>query len=223
MDTSIQNNRIRRFLVASSVLVITLVAIFLPKVVFAHGGFEKRAGSVVVYVKQQPLSPLVGEKVQLWLSFRDEGDTLAKNLNDQDLVKWPVQLSVIDTFYGDESKDTILYQKDFITDPNGGFSFEYTFTKENYFDIDLRLKDKKGMSQQTGFLIFPRDPAHPSGLATSNAPINTKISQANLDTEKIVNSGYRSLLYVVVIGIIGVVLGMAIERICVWKKAKKHN
>jgi len=222
MDTSSQN-KMHRLSVGFSFLVFTLVSFFSPKIVYAHGGFEKRAGSVVVYVKQQPLSPLVGEKVQLWLSFRDEGDTSAKNLNDQDLVNWPVQLSVIDTFYGNESKDTILYQKDFITDPNGGFSFEYTFTKENYFDIDLRLKDKKAMSQQTGFLIFPRDPTHPSGLANSNPPINTKASSYNLDTEKGVNSIHMSPLYVVVIGIAGVVLGIAIERIRVWRKTKKHN
>lgn len=212
-----------------SLLFFLFAAIFLffpRETVSAHGGFEKRAGTVVVYVKQQPLSPLVGEKVQFWLSFRDEGDSSAKNLNDQDLVHWPVQLSVIDTFYGDESKDTILYQKDFITDPNGGFNFEYTFTKENYFDIDLRLKDKKGISQQTGFLIFPRDPAHPSGLASNDAPIYTKAPPFDLDTKKTVTSAYRSFLYLTIVGITGVVLGIAIERVSQvkkWKKSKEDN
>lgn len=126
--------------------------------VFAHGGFEKRAGSVIVYVKQDPISPLVGEKVKLSLSFRDEGISETGNLSAQNLTDWPVILSVVDTYYGDESKDEVIYNNKFQTDANGSFTFEYTFLKENYFDIDLDFKDSKGNNLETGFLIQPRDP-----------------------------------------------------------------
>ncbi len=126
--------------------------------VLAHGGFEKRAGNVIVYVKQTPISPLVGEKVKLSLSFRDEGIPETGNLSSQNLVDWPILLSVVDTFSGDESKDKIIYQKQYTTDANGAFSFEYTFSKENYFDIDLDFNDSKGNNLETGFLIQPRTP-----------------------------------------------------------------
>ncbi len=126
--------------------------------VLAHGGFEKRAGNVIVYVKQTPISPLVGEKVKLSLSFRDEGIPETGNLSAQNLVDWPILLSVVDTFSGDESKDKIIYQKEYKTDANGALSFEYTFSKENYFDIDLDFKDSKGSNLETGFLIQPRTP-----------------------------------------------------------------
>lgn len=126
--------------------------------VLAHGGFEKRTGNVIVYVKQNPISPLVGEKVKLSLSFRDEGIPETGNLSVQNLVDWPILLSVVDTFSGDESKDKIIYQKQYTTDANGALSFEYTFLKENYFDIDLDFKDSKGNDLETGFLIQPRTP-----------------------------------------------------------------
>lgn len=122
----------------------------------AHGGFEKRTGSVIVYVKQTPVSPLVGEKVILSLSFRDESIPKTNNLSDQNLVSWPILLTVVDTFSGDESKDKIIYQKQYKTDANGALSFEYTFSKENYFDIDLDFTDSQGNNLETGFLIQSR-------------------------------------------------------------------
>lgn len=147
----------RKFLGILTVGLVTSFLIFqLATLAFAHGGFEKRAGNIVVSVSQDPISPLVGEKVKMYFSFRDESIPVKQSLNEQDLTNWPVTLSVIDTYYGDQSKDKTIFKKDLKTDANGGFSFEYTFNKENYFDIDLRLKDSQGKDQETGFLIQPR-------------------------------------------------------------------
>jgi hypothetical protein len=120
-------------------------------------GIEKSAGDVTVYVFQGPISPLVGEKVKLTFALRDKSVKIKESLSEQNLKNHPVTLSVIDTFFGDESKDKKIYKKEFRTDANGNFSFEYTFDKENYFDIDLDFKDNKGVTQEVGFLIQPRE------------------------------------------------------------------
>lgn len=123
---------------------------------FAHGGFEKRAGITTVYISQDPISPVVGQKVKLRLNFKDETIT-SRNVSEKNLVDFPLKLSVVDTFYGDASKDKVVYSKDVKTDVNGGIDFEYTFNKENYFDIDLDFVDKNGQEQEVGFLIYPRE------------------------------------------------------------------
>jgi hypothetical protein len=94
----------------------------------AHGGFEKRAGDTVVYVTQTPVSPLVGEPVTVNLVFQ-ANDSLErwKNLD--------VHIKLVDTFYGDESKDKVIYQTVSKTDANGSLNFYHTFDKENYFEL----------------------------------------------------------------------------------------
>lgn len=129
-----------------------------PTVAFAHGEFEKNAGNVIVYINQIPIAPLIGEKVRFSFSFRDKNVKVDRDLSVQNLVNVPIRLNVIDTFYGDESRDKTIYQKKFITDANGNFDFEYTFNKENYFDIELSFLDHDGKPQSTGFLVQPREP-----------------------------------------------------------------
>jgi hypothetical protein len=117
----------------------------------AHGGFEKRAGDTVVYVTQTPVSPLVGEPVTVNLVFQ-ANDSLErwKNLD--------VHIKLVDTFYGDESKDKVIYQTVSKTDANGSLNFYHTFDKENYFDLDISFTNPKtGKPEETGFLIQPRN------------------------------------------------------------------
>ncbi len=129
---------------------------------FAHGGFMKEAGSVKVYVKQVPVSPLVNEKVKFNVAFRDAAIPDGGEINKQDLAYKPVTVRVVDTFYGDESKDKVVSTKVYMTDRTGTIEFSETFTKENYFDIDFAIKDDKGEVQKTGFLVLPRDPKNPN-------------------------------------------------------------
>ena len=137
-------------------LTILLFVVFMPQA-FAHGGFEKSAENTTVYINQIPASPLVGEKVDFTFQFRDPTVLVDKDLSVKNLSNIPVQISLIDTYYGDESKDKKVFSKKFMTDENGNISFSYTFPKENYYDIEFSYKDHNGISQETGYLVQPRN------------------------------------------------------------------
>lgn len=130
-----------------------LIASFLavPSLVLGHGGFQKQAGETTVYIIQNRVSPLVGEEVEF--NF-----VLKQGLNSP-LKTTEVELAVIDTFFGDESKDKTIFNKTLKTDENGSIDFSYTFSKENYFDVELSFADPKTQKRvTTGFLIEPRAP-----------------------------------------------------------------
>jgi len=117
----------------------------------AHGGFQKNIGKTQVFINLSPISPLVGENVKMTFQFLD--------LDYKSLPGLDVTLTLVDTFYGDESKDKTILTKNFKTDINGAFDFDYTFTKENYFDINFTFKEPStGKEQETGFLIQARNP-----------------------------------------------------------------
>ncbi|HYV33346.1 MAG TPA: hypothetical protein VE973_00660 [Candidatus Limnocylindria bacterium] len=129
--------------------IISLIILVTPMLALAHGGVSQNIGNVIVYLNQSPISPLVGEKVDMNFVVRD--------ISNQPLSKLDVKLTLIDTFYGDESKDKEILQQNFKTDNNGAFDFSYTFNKENYFDVDLDFVDPiTHKSENTGFLVQPR-------------------------------------------------------------------
>ncbi len=128
---------------------ITIIILFPSLVASAHGGVEKTVGSTKVILDQDPLSPLVGEKVQTTFVFLD-------TKTNQPLSNLDLQAHLIDTFYSDASKDKEIFSKDLKTDANGSASLEYTFQKANYFDFDLDFKDSQG-EQETGFLLQVRN------------------------------------------------------------------
>ncbi len=117
--------------------------------VYAHAGVMKNAGDIDVILKQSPLSPLVGENVSMTFIFTEHD-------GNEQIRSHDVKLKLIDTFYGDESKDRVILQKHYTTDVNGVISFEYAFPKENYFDVELVFLDQSGTVQQIGFLVQPR-------------------------------------------------------------------
>lgn len=128
----------------------TLLFIFSPFAAQAHGGVEKSVGNTTIYLTQTPLSPLVGEKVKMTFVFGKIGTT--ERLRNLD-----VELNLIDTFYDDATKDEIILTQQKKTDENGAFEFEYTFNKENFFDVDLKFKDPATQEDQDiGFLVEPR-------------------------------------------------------------------
>lgn len=139
-----------------SFFILILFFIF-PGTVVAHGGIEKNAGNTIVYINQIPISPLVGEKVKFTFQFRDPTVPKSIDLSRQNLTNIPVVISIIDTYYGDESKDKTIFLKEFRTDENGNISLSYTFPKENYYDIEFSYKDHNGISQETGYLVQPRN------------------------------------------------------------------
>lgn len=123
--------------------------LFFPFFSLAHGGVSKNVGSVVVYLNQTPISPLVGENVDMNFVIRDASNTPVSNL--------PVTLKLIDTFYGDQTRDKEILRQTITTDPNGSLDFTYTFKKQNYFDVELDFLDPQTHTpQNTGFLVQPR-------------------------------------------------------------------
>jgi len=132
-------------------LPISLFPLFLlfPFTALAHGGVSKNLGNTVVYLNQSPVSPLVGENVDMNFIIRD--------LNNQSLANLPVSIRMVDTFYGDASKDKEILTQQLTTDPNGSLDFNYTFKKENYFDVELTYQDPVTHApESTGFLVQPR-------------------------------------------------------------------
>lgn len=131
------------------ILIVSFLAV--PNIVLGHGGFQKQAGETTVYIIQNPVSPLVGEEVEFNFVLKQGLNSPLKNTE--------VELVVIDTFFGDEDKDKAIFNKTLRTDENGSIDFNYTFSKENYFDIELNFTDPKTQKRvTTGFLIEPRAP-----------------------------------------------------------------
>lgn len=136
-------------------LLLILTAFFtFPTKTFANAGFEERASNVTVHIIQDPISPLVGEKVKMYFNLKDESNF--ENPHGKVLANFPAKLSVIDTYYGDATKDKEILSKDMKTDINGNFAFEYTFHKENYYEIELAFEDKDMKERELGFLVQPR-------------------------------------------------------------------
>lgn len=139
-----------------TILILTIFLITYPDIVLAHAGVFKRSGNTLITIYQNPISPLVGEEVKFTFAITDLDYNRIENLD--------LKLTLIDTYYGGESKDRIILTKQFKTDANGVFEFKYTFNeqnsfgeKENYFNIDLSFRDKDGKDQQIDFLVQPRD------------------------------------------------------------------
>lgn len=132
------------------ILFAALIMLCIPSLSNAHGGFEKRAGDTVVYITQSPISPYVGEEVHMNMVFQQYNSLDRwKNLD--------VQIKLIDSYYGDESKDKVILTTSEATDVNGSLNFSYTFPKENYFDVDVSFTNPQtGKREETGFLIQPR-------------------------------------------------------------------
>lgn len=121
-----------------------------PVYAFAHGGVQKQAGNTTVYISQNPISPLVGEQVHITFVLKQGLNAPLRNM--------PVILTLIDTYYGDESRDKIILKKSETTDANGAFEFQYIFSKQNYFDVDVSFVDPTTKTRvSTGYLIQPRE------------------------------------------------------------------
>jgi hypothetical protein len=133
------------------ILLISIVTALLVSVssASAHGGVQKQAGDITVYLTQMPLSPIIGEDVKMTFVF-------SKGLNKQ-VKDLDVELTLIDTFFNDATRDTVILTEKKRTDVNGAFDFVYTFDKENYFDVDLKFVDPETKEEgDIGFLVQPR-------------------------------------------------------------------
>lgn len=138
-------------IISSLTFLIALILISIPIISSAHGGVEKSSGNVTVFLSQSPSSPLVGEKVKMTFVFANKSNVLEriKNLD--------VEINLLDTFFNDATKDKTIFTEHNTTDANGAIEFEYTFNKENYFDVDLKFRDPTTNNmEELGFLIQVR-------------------------------------------------------------------
>lgn len=135
----------------SYIYIFMAILLLTPLRVLAHGGTEKSSGNTIVFLTQNPISPLIGEQVRMNFVFAPKDNILERRRN------LPVTLVLKDTFYGDETKDEVLLTREFKTDANGSFNFDYTYGAEGYFDIELQfLESENGSPQKIGFLVQPR-------------------------------------------------------------------
>jgi hypothetical protein len=152
-----------------SLLLCLIVLLVWPLAAQAHGGSSKVIGNAIVTLNQNPLSPLTGERVAFNFKLTD--------FSGRALPDVSVKLALIDTFYGDASKDQTILQEEFKTDVNGTFDFDRTFSKENYFDLDLTFNDPvTGQEEQTGFLVQPRDGPDSAGRWKRLAYVQTGLA-----------------------------------------------
>jgi hypothetical protein len=133
--------------------VLFLVLLSLPGMLLAHGGVSNQSGDVIVFLTQQPLSPLLNEDVRMTFAVK----TL-------DLVVMPgvnVNLRLIET-NSDSAQDKTIASETKTADVNGNFDFTYKFTKEGYYDIELVVPDPvTGEPAVMGFLVQPRQAVLP--------------------------------------------------------------
>lgn len=134
-------------------ILLTLFLIAPFQQISAHAGVLKKSGDIFVTFYQSPLSPLVGEEVKITFVVTDTEYKPHENLHGT--------LKLIDTFYGDESKDKIILTKPFITDANGASELVYTFTKQNFFSLELQFAGYEEKWQHIDYLIQPRQAGLP--------------------------------------------------------------
>jgi hypothetical protein len=135
------------------ILFLVILFILSPLPIYAHGGVEKTATDATVTLFQDPISPLVGEKVNFTFIVN-------KAYTNDRLLNKSVRLEVIETTTGDASKDKVVYKKNIITDVNGIVSFSYVFSKTNFHDIELQFGKENDELDSAGFLVQPRENYH---------------------------------------------------------------
>src|SRR5581483_4287547 len=96
-----------------------LIFVLMPVTAFAHGGVSQNIGNAVVILNQSPLSPFVGEKVQMAFTITDTKLVAIPNLG--------LELTLTDTYFGDAAKDKLVETQQLRTDANGTFVFDYVF------------------------------------------------------------------------------------------------
>jgi hypothetical protein len=129
-----------------------------------HGGFEKISGNAIIFVNQVPISPLALEEVNMNLVFKDRSFKVLENL--------PVSVQLVNTAYGDQSKDIFLLSQNLVTDANGSLDFHYAFPSEGYYDVEFSFADPvTHAADETDVLIQVRSasvPASQDSLKNTN-------------------------------------------------------
>lgn len=127
---------------------IFFISALIPVSSYGHGGVSNQSGDYIVFLNQQPLSPLVGEEVKFSFALKDK---LFEALPGR-----VVEVDVIENKDEDPANDVKINSQEFVTDVNGSFAFAYTFPKESYYDVEISILDPAAEPTLVGFLVQTR-------------------------------------------------------------------
>ena len=134
----------------------------LPLPSFAHNENENSSDEHIVEVSQDPLSPLMGEKVRIEFIIKDKQGIPAANLGGELTVKKRNNRKLV----GNDTKQDvdIVYQRSDSTDRQGTIEISYLFKDEGIYDVEFSW-DKETKKDSVGKLIQVRRPYTQSSAA----------------------------------------------------------
>jgi hypothetical protein len=135
-------------------IIFLFVFLLLPNHALAHTGQEQAIGNYKVEISQNPLSPFVGENVQVTFTLENSAGKALEGLKGKIVIKE----TTIKLY---EEKDTelgskIIYEENGITDTSGNVGISYKFKKEGVYDVEYIWGNNE--NESAGQLIFVREP-----------------------------------------------------------------
>lgn len=146
-------------------ILLALVAFSLfPNTALAHTEQGQRIGNYIVGVAQDPLSPFVGEEVEVTFDL----EHVPSGLNELRQASKPAQSvkgklvikeMIVNQYVGrdSEAEYKIIYEEESITDLSGTVGVAYTFKKEGLYDIEF-IWGNNQETESAGREIFVREP-----------------------------------------------------------------
>lgn len=136
-----------------------------PSLVLAHTEQAQRIGDYSVSVAQDPLSPFVGEEVEVTFDLEQTPSGLAElrqankpasNVKGKLIIKE----MTVNQFVGKDADigNKIIYEEEATTDLSGSVGVAYTFKKEGLYDVEFIWGDNQ-QTQSAGKEIFIREPS----------------------------------------------------------------
>ncbi len=126
-----------------------------PLLIFAHQENQQIINDYKVSISQDPLSPFVGEDVQVNFELKMEDGTPATNINGKLIIKKFKTKTYIEK--ESETESEIIYQEKSQADANGIVGLAYKFSKEGFYDIEFIWGDDIE-NESAGLEIHVREP-----------------------------------------------------------------
>ncbi len=102
-----------------------LAIILITSLVYSNGGNQKYADGYLVQVASLPISPFVGEKVSMLISFANTSGDLLRDIE--------VKIKI-------NHNDITIFENNFTEAKNGVMKFEYTFNKSGLYNVIVEFR-----------------------------------------------------------------------------------
>jgi hypothetical protein len=147
-------NKLKYIKLLFSVFVVSIF-ILLPNIASAHTGQSQLIGKYFVGVTLYPLSPFVGEDVQVSFDFEDRFRRPAEGVKGKLVIKE----TTVDQFVEKEAVvgNKVIHEEAGTTDGSGSVGISYKFEKEGIYDVDFVWGDNPE-TESAGMQIFVREP-----------------------------------------------------------------